>query len=358
MTVTFGYPKLGQVVYPGLSYVGELVVADIGISPEATAEICPNKEVLEEQDISWLVPMRDRDSHKGTYGHLLVLAGSRGKTGAAALACRAAMRVGTGLVTLAGARSLSDIYAAALLEVMTEPLADGPDEQTEPLSDQQWERLLARKSAVLFGPGIGVHASCQSTLSWLLTHLEVPWVIDADGLNNLAGEIHRLKRARTAPVLTPHPGEMARLIGQDTATVNQNRVEVARGFAQDHRCHVVLKGARTVIASPTGRVAINPTGNPGLASGGTGDVLAGILAGLLAQGFTVEDAVRLGVFLHGFAGDMVAAQKGEIGMIASDIVEMLPAALRGLSERRAEQADFKLPTKRIKLTNRRSNRTP
>jgi NAD(P)H-hydrate epimerase len=151
---------------------------------------------------------------------------------------------------------------------------------------------------------------------------------------------------------------MARLIGQDTATVNQNRVEVARGFAQDHRCHVVLKGARTVIASPTGRVAINPTGNPGLASGGTGDVLAGILAGLLAQGFTVEDAVRLGVFLHGFAGDMVAAQKGEIGMIASDIVEMLPAALRGLSERRAEQADFKLPTKRIKLTNRRSNRTP
>lgn len=278
----------------------------------------------------WLVPLREPDSHKGTYGHLLVLAGSRGKTGAASLACRGAMRVGTGLVTLAGPRSLNDIYASSLVEVMTEPLADGPEEEMAPLTDQQWERLLERKSALLFGPGIGVKPSCQTLLRWLLGNLKLPWVIDADGLNNLALEVKRLRWAKTAPVLTPHPGEMARLLNQDTATVNQDRVEAARTFARECNCYVVLKGARTVIATPAGRAFINPTGNPGMATGGTGDVLAGILAGLLAQGFAVEDALKLGVYLHGFAGDLVAAEKGEIGMIASDIIEMLPLALKTL----------------------------
>ena len=330
MTVTFGYPKLGQVIYPGLKYVGELVVADIGISPEAVAEVSPQTEILQEQDMRWLVPLREPDSHKGTYGHLVVLAGSRGKTGAASLACRGAMRVGTGLVTLAGPRSLNDIYASSLLEVMTEPLAEGPEEEAEPLTDQQWEHLLDRKSALLFGPGIGVRPSCQTILRWLLGHLELPWVIDADGLNNLALEVERLRGAKTAPVLTPHPGEMARLLNTDTRSVNQNRVEVARTFARDYRCYVVLKGARTVIATPAGRAFINPTGNPGMATGGTGDVLAGILAGLLAQGLAVEDALKLGVYLHGFAGDLVATEKGEIGMIASDIIEISPRAIKTL----------------------------
>jgi NAD(P)H-hydrate epimerase len=334
MTVTFGYPKLGQVIHPGLSYVGDLVVADIGIRTEAVAEVCPRIELLEARDISWLIPARDADSHKGTYGHLLVLAGSRGKTGAASLACRAAMRAGSGLVTLAGPRALNDIYASSLVEVMTEPLASGPEEELEPLSDQQWARLLERKSALLFGPGIGVKASCETTLRWLLRNLELPWVIDADGLNNLAADLGGLRRAKSTPVLTPHPGEMARLIGADTGAVNRNRIGVARAFAHDHHCYVVLKGARTVIATPGGRAYINPTGNPGMASGGTGDVLAGILAGLLAQGLAVEDALKLGVFLHGFAGDLVATERGQIGMIASDIIEMLPQATRRLSEER------------------------
>jgi NAD(P)H-hydrate epimerase len=334
MTVTFGYPKLGQVIHPGIGYVGELVVVDIGIHPEAVAEVSPRTELLDEDKISWLVPLRDPDSHKGTYGHLLALAGSRGKTGAASLACRAALRVGTGLVTLAGPRSLNDIYAGSLLEVMTEPLADGPDEGPEALTDQQWERLLERKTALLFGPGIGVKASWQTALRWLLCNLDLPCVIDADGLNNLAGEVGRLRRAKSAPVLTPHPGEMARLIGTDAATVNHNRVEVASTFARDYHCYVVLKGARTVIATPNGSVFINPTGNPGMATGGTGDVLAGMLAGLLAQDFAVEDALKLGVFLHGFAGDRVAEENGAIGMIASDIIEMLPKAIKALQASR------------------------
>ncbi|MFQ5902445.1 MAG: NAD(P)H-hydrate dehydratase [Candidatus Binatia bacterium] len=331
MTVALGYPKLGEVIYPGLSYVGDLVVADIGIHPKAIEEVHLQTELLEKKDIRWLVPVREPDTHKGTYGHLLVMAGSRGKTGAAVLACRAAMRVGSGLVTLAAPRSLNDIFASSLVEVMTEPLRDNSEEELEPLNDQGWRRLLDKKSTLLFGPGIGVKDSVRSTLRWLLRNLEIPWVIDADGLNNLAAEVERLRSAKTPPVLTPHPGEMARLIGLDTAAVNRDRVGMACSFARDHRCYVVLKGARTVIATLEGEVFINPTGNPGMASGGMGDVLAGILAGLLAQGFRVEDALKLGVFLHGFVGDQVARTKGEIGMIASDVIESLPLGMRQLA---------------------------
>jgi NAD(P)H-hydrate epimerase len=217
-----------------------------------------------------------------------------------------------------------------MVEVMTEPLKDNADEEIQPLSDLDWRRLLDKKNAVLFGPGIGTSDSCRTLLHWLLHNAEVPWVLDADGLNNLEGEAERLRRAKTPPVLTPHPGEMARLIGSDTATVNQDRVGIASSFAREHRCYVVLKGARTVIATFDGKIFVNPTGNPGMASGGMGDVLAGVLAGLLAQGFAVEEAMQLGVFLHGFAGDRVAANKGEVGMVASDVLEALPEAMVAL----------------------------
>ena len=172
---------------------------------------------------------------------------------------------------------------------MTEPLGDNAAEELEPLGDDDWRRLLERKDALLFGPGIGVTTATQNNLRWLLRNLDLPWVIDADGLNNLALEIGRLRHAKTAPVLTPHPGEMARLIGKSTADVNADRVAIARAFAVEHRCHLVLKGARTVIATAEGNVFINPTGNPGMASGGMGDVLAGILSALLGQGFTAAE---------------------------------------------------------------------
>jgi len=332
MTVALGYAKVGEVIYPGLSYVGELLVADIGIHPDAVKQVRPGVELMEGSDIAGLIPRRKPDTHKGTYGHLLVVAGSRGKTGAAILACRAAMRVGTGLVTLAAPRSLNDIFASSLVEVMTEPLSNDPQEEIEPLSEEEWRGLLERKSALLFGPGIGVKESARSALRWLLKNLDVPWVIDADGLNNLVGELDTLRGAKNPPVLTPHPGEMARLMKLDTASVNQDRIGVARTFARNHRCHVVLKGARTVIATLDGDVFINPTGNPGMASGGMGDVLAGMLAGLLAQGFRVEDALRLGVFLHGFVGDQVREERGAMGMIASDLLEALPQGIQRLAE--------------------------
>jgi len=331
MTVVLAYPKLGEVIYPGLNYAGELAVVDIGIDPRAVKEVSPYIDLLEREEVRLLVPLRAPDTHKGTYGHVLVMAGSRGKTGAAILACGAGMRSGAGLVTLAAPRSLNDIFASTLVEVMTEPLANNSAEEMEPLGDAEWRRLLERKSSLLFGPGIGVNDSTRSALRWLLRNLQIPWVIDADGLNNLALEIDRLRDAKTPPILTPHPGEMARLINKDTATVNRDRVGTARSFAMQHRCHVVLKGARTVIATLDGKVFINPTGNPGMASGGMGDVLAGISAALLGQGLRPEDAMKLGVYLHGFVGDRAAAEKGQIGLIASDIIEGLPPGMRALS---------------------------
>ncbi|HEX2930901.1 MAG TPA: NAD(P)H-hydrate dehydratase [Candidatus Binatia bacterium] len=332
MTVALGFPKLGEVIHPGLDYVGELVVADIGIDPSAVAEVAPNIELLHREMIRWLVPKREADSHKGTYGHVLVMAGSRGKTGAAILACRAAMRTGAGLVTLAAPRSLNNIFAGALVEVMTEPLRDNSTEELSPLSDDDWRRLLERKNVLLFGPGIGVNQTTQNTLRWLLRNLAIPWVIDADGLNNLALEINRLRQAKTPPILTPHPGEMARLMGKNSSDVNADRVGIARSFAVENHCHLVLKGARTVIATADGKIFINPTGNPGMASGGMGDVLAGILAALLGQGLSAEDAMKLGVYLHGFVGDRIATDQGEIGLIASDIIDGLPAGFHALAQ--------------------------
>ena len=331
-TVTFGFPKAGQVIYPGVVYSGDLVVADIGIHPEAVAAVEPSVELLESADVVRLLPRRADDSHKGSYGHLLVMAGSRGKTGAAVLGCRAAMRVGTGLVTLAAPRGLNGILAGALVESMTETLGQPAQDQWPALGVADWHGLAERKSAVLFGPGVGVHASARATLETLLEHCSLPWLIDADGLNNLAADVSRLREARVPPVLTPHPGEMGRLAGLDTAEVNDDRIGLARAFAAEHRCHLVLKGARTVMATPEGQVSINPTGNSGMASGGMGDVLAGIVAGFLAQGLPPEDAVRLGVYLHGRTGDRVADERGGVGLIASDLVDELPRAIRELTQ--------------------------
>lgn len=330
LTVTLGYRKLGLMIYPGVAYAGEVVCIDIGIRPEAVEEVRPQAHLLEREEIQRLIPGREPDSHKGTYGHLLVIAGTRGKTGAAIMTCRAAMRVGAGLVTLAAPAALNDIFAASMVEVMTEPLGAPSEERLDALTDQDWNRLLEKKTSLVFGPGIGVSDACRSLLHWLLRNVEIPWVIDADGLNNLAGETGRLRNARVPPILTPHPGEMARLMGSDTESVNRDRVGAARSFAVGHRCYLALKGARTVIAAPDGGIAINPTGNPGMASGGMGDVLSGILGGLVAQGLGAEESLDLGVYLHGFAGDRVARDRGEMGMIATDVIEELPTAIKAL----------------------------
>jgi NAD(P)H-hydrate epimerase len=329
VTVTFGFPKIGLLVHPGAGLAGEVVVADIGIDPAALASATPRGRLLTADAVAAALPPRASDSHKGTYGHVLIAAGALGKSGAASLCGRAALRAGAGLVTLASpAPALTGILVATP-ELMTESLADESGEWVFEAGGSA--RLLAAlegKNAVVFGPGIGVTPATRALTRWLIASAPVPLVIDADGLNCLAGDLSWLEQRRSAIVLTPHPGEMARLAAGSTAEIQGDRVGAARSLAQRHGVVVVLKGSRTVIASPSGLVAINPTGNAGMASGGMGDALAGIIGSLLAQGLEPAQAAEAAVFWHGAAADRVAARRGEAGLLASDLIEELPPTLR------------------------------
>lgn len=329
LTVTFGYPKVGLVCPSGAAYVGRLEVVDIGIAPEAVATVKPQTMLLTTRYVGTLVHGRQSDAHKGDFGHLLVTAGARGKSGAALLCGGAALRMGTGLVTLAGPSSLNTVFSSVLIEAMTIPLPERPEGSLS-LDEGAMSETLQGKSAVAFGPGVGVSTDTIGLTRWLLVHSERPLVIDADGLNCLATDPAILRDTKVPVVLTPHPGEMARLLKMSNAEVQSQRLEVARKFAAQHGCYVVLKGARTVIAAPNGKAWINPTGNPGMASGGMGDVLTGIVGGLLAQGYPPEEACCLGVFLHGYVGDLAAQEKGEAGILARDLIERLPGGLRSL----------------------------
>jgi len=331
LTVTFAYPKLGLVCASGLAYVGRLAVVDIGIAPEAVATINPQVALLTAAEVGALIRERAADVHKGDFGHLLVVAGARGKSGAALMSGGAALRMGTGLVTLAGPASLNAVFSTALLEAMTVPLPERLDGSLS-LDEGAMAEAMQGKSAVAFGPGVGVSADTIGVLHWLLMKSEKPLVIDADGLNCLATDTSLVREAKVPVVLTPHPGEMARLLKISNAEVQERRLEVAREFATQYQCCLVLKGARTVVASPDGKTWINPTGNPGMASGGMGDVLTGIIGGLLAQGYAPIDACCLGVFLHGYVGDQAAQEKGEIGILARDLIEQLPMGIRHLQQ--------------------------
>lgn len=331
LTVTFGYPKFGLIGDPGASHVGKLAVVDIGIAAEALAQVRPQVELLTTEEVGALVRSRRHAAHKGDFGHLLVLAGARGKSGAALLCGGAALRVGTGLVTLGGPSSINAIFSSVLLEAMTVPLPELLDGSLC-CDENAVRQAMQGKTAIAFGPGIGVSVDTLGLTRWLLSQSAVPLVIDADGLNCLASDVSMLQQAHVPVVLTPHPGEMARLLNKTNAEVQAHRLTHARSFAQQHGCFLVLKGANTVVAAPDGRAWINSTGNPGMASGGMGDVLTGIISGFLAQGYTPEDACCLGVFLHGHAGDMAAEEKGETGILAHDVIERLPNGLRALRQ--------------------------
>jgi len=330
-TATFGFAKLGQALYPGARHCGRLSVVDIGLSAAAIARHPPRAALLDADAAARLVPARQPDAHKGDCGHVLVIAGSFGKTGAAQLAARAASRVGAGLVTVVAPASLYPIYAAASLEAMTEALPD--DGGRIHFDAARLMALLAGKNAVVIGPGIGTHEGAERTVAWLLRNAKRPIVVDADAITVLARDRSVLRDSGGAALLTPHPGEMSRLLDGDTSTVQGDRAGVARRFAAEHGCTLVLKGARSVIADGAGRVWVNPTGNPGMASGGMGDVLSGVLGGLLAQGLPPAEAACLGVYLHGAVADRIAAD-GEVGLVASDLLGSLRQGLHALREGR------------------------
>jgi NAD(P)H-hydrate epimerase len=326
-TVSFGFAKLGLVGWPGCTRVGELHVVDIGIPARLASSL--KRRLLGDVEQKLLAAPRATGAHKGTFGHALIVAGSHGHTGAALLAGEACARAGAGLTTIASPDGAQAALAARVVEVMTAPL--GP----EPL-DGAWARLepLTRgKRAIAFGPGVPRQAGTRALLAELLAAWQGPLVLDADGLNLLAEDLAPLARTRAQVIVTPHPAEMARLAGVATDAVQADRVGTAERFAARHGVVVALKGARTVVAAPDGRTGVNPTGNPGMASGGTGDVLTGVVAALCAQGLAPFEAACAGVWLHGRAGDLAAAARGEAGLLARDLVDELPRARRPPSEK-------------------------
>jgi NAD(P)H-hydrate epimerase len=331
LTVTLGAPKVPLMLEPARAMAGDVVVADIGIPARVIEELDgPDLRVLTPEDVRALLPVRSRDAHKGAFGHVLVVAGSRGKTGAAQLAAYGALRSGAGLVTVATPRSCQPIVASLGPEYMTEGLAETAHGT---LAADALELVLASQGSVIAaGPGLGSGSGVAAFVTGLIERARVPLVLDADAINACAGDRTRLTaRERQTIVVTPHPGEMARLLGVPTSQVQAHRLETALTLAATHRLFVVLKGHRTVIATPDGHASVNPTGNPGMATGGTGDVLTGMIAGWLAQLGDAHAACRLGVYLHGAAGDLAANACGEVSMTAGDLVHRIGDAVLRLT---------------------------
>ncbi len=332
LTPTFAGLKRGLVSGPGAGLAGRVVVVDIGV-PAAEVERGVTTFVLGPEDVRRHIPPRVRDTHKGSYGHLLVVAGSVGKTGAAALAARAAMRAGAGLVTVATAASAQPVVASLLLEAMSEPVAETVARTISLEALQPLRELAGRRDAVALGPGLGLDEETQALARTLVFECAQPMVVDADALTALAGHLDRLRGAAGARCLTPHPGEMARMLGASVADVQRDRIATVRQFATAHETPVVLKGATSVVGLPDGVVLLNPTGNPGMASGGTGDVLSGVLGAFLARGLEAGAALAAAVYLHGVAGDVAAARVGEESLVAGDVIEALPEAFRRVGVR-------------------------
>ena len=327
VTVTFGFPKIGLWVHPGPEYCGRVEVADIGIPTPVVQAVAPRQRLVQAGDVRRMLPARPPETHKGRTGHLLVIGGSPGKTGAAAMAATAALRVGAGLATIATAAGLGPVMETLVVEAMTAAL---PDDGTGCIGMSAADRLaeLGRgKACIAVGPGLGMSAATGELVRSLVRSASAPLVIDADGLNHLAGHLDVLDGLTVPIVLTPHPGEMARLLETPVAEVQRDRFGAARRLAQDRRVHVVLKGAGTLTAHPDGRVALNPTGNPGMASGGMGDVLTGAVAGLICQGVPAGEAAEAAVYLHGAAADRLAATIGPQGYLAGEVMRELPATI-------------------------------
>jgi NAD(P)H-hydrate epimerase len=333
LTVTLAAPKLPLVLPPAETRAGDIVIADIGIPGEVLESVDgPRVDLLTRASMRELITPRTPDSHKGDYGRVLIVAGSRGKTGAAHLAAVGALRSGAGLVTIATPATCQPIVAAMAPEYMTEAL----DEGDQGLDPEGVDRVIEMaRDVIAIGPGLGTAPATRQFIKLIVDRATMPLVVDADGLNAFADDPDRLAgREGRDIIITPHPGEMARLVGMSIEEVQASRLEIARNFAVAHHVFVVLKGHRTLIATPDEKVFINPTGNPGMATGGTGDVLTGMIAAWLAQLLDAEAACRLAVYLHGLAGDLAEADEGEVAMTAGDVAGHLGDAFMELTARR------------------------
>jgi len=330
LTVTLAAPKIAHIFPPAEECIGELVVADISVPGYLFDNDNLKLELVEEEAVLPYFKRRKKDTHKGTYGHLFVLSGSIGKTGAAVMAGKAALKMGAGLVTVGTPESCLPIVARSSVELMTEPL---PETSEKTLSSDALKKvlnLLEGKDALLIGPGISTNKSTSELVLSLLPKVRVPAVVDADALNILASKPALLKSLHQPVVLTPHPGEFARLLNLSTKDVVEKKLELVPQFAEKYGVHLVLKGYRTLIAAPDGRVFINPTGNPGMATAGSGDVLSGMIASMMIQEKNLLESILAAVYIHGLSGDIGAEKLGEKPLTAGDIIRYLPSGIRQL----------------------------
>ena len=339
-TVTMGLPKMGLFLYPGMDCVGRVTVADIGFPPDLVNETPSVADLMEPEWVRMLLPRRRRSAHKGSFGRVLVIAGSAGMTGAAYLCAQGALRVGAGLVTVGCPASVNDILEVKLTEAMTFPLPETYSRALDTRALALILELAEEASVVAMGPGLSREPETAVLVRRLAARMEQPMVIDADGLNALADASMIFEGEHAPAVLTPHPGEMARLMGVATEKVQARRAHFAEAAAKRFRSAIVLKGARSIVAEAGRPLTVNPTGNPGMASGGTGDVLTGMTAGLIAQDLLPFEAAAAATYLHGLAGDIAADRVGEASMAASDLLEAVPAAIRQVEGRHV--GDFPL----------------
>lgn len=324
VTVTFGRLKVGQFVYPARKHVGEVFLADIGIPKNLKGS--QKIFLVEEEDILDTFTEREEDAHKGNFGHIMIITGSPGKTGAGIMAGISAIRIGVGLATLIVPKSLNPIYESATLEVMSEPVEDTDGFINKKAIDKILT-TIERASALAIGPGLGQFDETVYVLQEVIKSTKVPVVIDADGINLLAKNLSILEKKKAPIILTPHPGEFMRLTKEPRERVLNERLEVSIEWAKKLDTIIVLKGAGTITATPDGKAYINATGNPGMATGGSGDVLTGIIGGLLAMGIDPVKSAYGGVFIHGLSGDLAREVKGSYGLIASDMIKQIPYIL-------------------------------
>ncbi len=341
-TVTFGLPKRGHFLHPGAEHTGHLIVEDIGFPPELLHAKSLKTQTIEKDDASFLLPERPSYSHKGDYGHVLIIAGSTGKTGAAFMAAKACLRSGAGLVTIGVPETLLSVFQQRATEEMILPLPDdGQGILADAASANVMEFLSKRGDVLAIGPGLSSGPGITNMILTILKSVTTPMVLDADAINAIAGHTDILSKVRAPVIFTPHTGEMARLLDKDLSagnservaawkarkqTIENNRIASALAFSRDTGANLILKGVPTIIGDPEGKTFINTTGNPGMATAGSGDVLTGMVAALLSQSMSPLDASILAVYLHGLAGDLAASEKGMHSLIATDIIEKIPEA--------------------------------
>ena len=337
-TVTMALPKIGHFFFPGKEMSGKVSVVDIGVPDHVIDEENINLNLITEHGVKKILPKRPGDAYKGTCGRVVLIAGSTGMTGAACLASLSSLRAGAGMAILGAPQTLNPILEMKLTEVMTRPLPDVRKKGALALRGLgEIRELLKWGDCCAVGPGLGQHFETIELVRRLVSRISMPTVIDADGLNAIATDASILKECQAPLILTPHIGELSRLNGVPVAEITKDRIKHASDFAEEYDCVLVFKGAPTIISEPGGQTYVNPTGNAGMASAGSGDVLTGIMVGLLAQMLMLRkgedinrimiDSVCAGVYIHGLTGDLAKKERGEMGMIAGDMMEKIPQAL-------------------------------